>query len=341
MDKWKVVQGTRLAIDIVLRDANGVAITTFDGSQTLAGTVWPGGNRDAVFAVAVTWVTPGDGLILASLTADETASIPAGPYELLVTLTDGMVDPVEAYSAFIDVEAAPLAIATPVTIPSQVGGATFYSTTPTYCKDEDIALRAPQDYFAIANTRLTKGFDGVFQAGSPWVLTSPTVDFSTMGIAAGSIVQLSKGSFGNGELFAVDSVGANSVWLRRPGQTYGIGLPPGLNNTGPITFDCRTFGSTIDAASYDAKKFFGVDENIPIKSSARLYDQRELQQFTVLTVLRRSYIAADKAKAEDFDLKLGLVTQELEDLRSRLLVHWGALAAGDPPNSVFSARLRR
>ena len=58
-------------------------------------------------------------------------------------------------------------------------------------------------------------------------------------------------------------------------------------------------------------------------------------------MLRRAYIDAARAKAEDYADKLALVTQDLDDLRSRLILHWGPLASGDPPNSVFSARTRR
>lgn len=214
-----------------------------------------------------------------------------------------------------------------------------------YCTDEDLALRAPQDFAALAPVRLAGGVDGTFSGASPWVLASASVDFLACGIPAGStVVRLTKqGTFAApGELFAVDQVGAGSATLRRLGFPPGVGIPPApAAGLAGVSFEVRTFANAIDTASYDANKFFGIDPNVPSKDPARLYDARELQQFTVLTVLRRAYIAAAKAKSEDFALKLADVSGELDDLRSRLIVHWGPQGQGDAPNSVFSARLRR
>lgn len=217
-----------------------------------------------------------------------------------------------------------------------------------YCTDEDIALRATVDYVNIVPRwqKLASGTDGAFALSTgAWTLASATVNFADVGLQPGHVVALTgpRSLFpGLGELFAVDSVGAGgSVTLRRCGQVAGIGQPPGGTFPTGVSFAVYTFGPQIDIASYDANKFFGIDPNFNDRKPGNLYDTRELQQFVVLSVLRRAYIAVDKETTGDYERKLGLVTQELNDLQSRLTVHWGSLQQLDTPNNLFSARLRR
>lgn len=104
-ENYQVTQGAALSIDVLLRDSTGAVITTYDGSQPLAGTVWPGGTRAASFAPAVVWVTPGSGSIEVRVSAAQSASVDPGRYQLLVRLTDsGTV--VDAYGCTLDVLAA-------------------------------------------------------------------------------------------------------------------------------------------------------------------------------------------------------------------------------------------
>lgn len=217
-----------------------------------------------------------------------------------------------------------------------------------YCTDEDIALRAPVDYTNIVPRwqKLASGTDGAFvEATGPWTLVSASTDFAGVGLQPGNVVALTgpRSLFpGLGELFAVDSVGVDgSVTLRRCGQVAGIGQPPGVSLPTGVTFVVQTFEPQIEMASYDANKFFGIDPNFPDRAPTNLYDARELRQFVVLSVLRRIYIAVDKETTGDYERKLGLVTQELADLQSRLTVHWGTLKQLDTPNNLFSSRLRR
>lgn len=216
-----------------------------------------------------------------------------------------------------------------------------------YCTDEDIALRAPMDYANLVPKwqKLASASDGVFLASDLWTLGSASTDFGAAGIKTGHVAVLTapRTRFsGLGELFAIDSVNGSNATLRRLGQTAGVGLPPapaaGLT---AVSFTVYTFAPQIDSASYDANKFFGIDPNLANRSPNLLYDQRELQQFTVLTVLKRAYIASEKEAAGDYEKKLALVAAELSDLQSRLQVHWGSLKQGDPPNSIFAARMRR
>jgi hypothetical protein len=223
-----------------------------------------------------------------------------------------------------------------------------HALTLVYCTDEDIALRDQADYVNLApkSQRTLHGLDGVFASGDLWTLTSASVNFVAAGLASGSVVGLSRPlatyTTPGGELFGVGVVTSGSVTLRRLGLGPGLGLPPspigGLTGVG---FFCVTFGPQIDTASYDCNKTWGIDPNVPDRVPGLLYDPVELQQYVVLTVLRRCYVSATKAKAEDFALKLGLVTEELNELRSRLQVQWGPQGQGKPANSIWSGRTRR
>lgn len=217
-----------------------------------------------------------------------------------------------------------------------------------YCTDEDIALRDQADFMNLAprSQRLIFGSDGVFLTGDLWTLTSATVNFLTAGLAVGNVVAL-VGPLANfkvpgGNLYAVLSVASGSVTLRQLGQPPATGTPPApIGGLTAVSFLVMTFGPQIDTASYDTNKTWGIDPSVPGKLPALLYDPLELQQLVVLIVLRRCYVSASKAKAEDFALKLGLVTEELNDLKSRLQVQWGPQGQGQPANSIWSGRARR
>lgn len=215
-----------------------------------------------------------------------------------------------------------------------------------YCTDENIALRAWGDFVAICppSQKLAAGGDGVVLPSDRWTLSSAAVDFAAAGVIPGCVVWLKLGNtFGSqGEIFAVNSVAGGTVTLRRMGQTASVGQPPApaAGLTG-IAFSVLTFSSQIDMASYDANHFFGIDPNSATKYPGRLYDQRELQGYVVLTVLKRAYGISLKQKAEDYALKLAEVTNELSDLTARLTIRWGADGKSEPATSIFSTRVRR
>ena len=56
--------------------------------------------------------------------------------------------------------------------------------TTVYATDENIAIRAGGDFAPLCPDwqKLASGSDGVFTAGSPWVLNSPSVDFEAAGV---------------------------------------------------------------------------------------------------------------------------------------------------------------
>jgi len=109
--------------------------------------------------------------------------------------------------------------------------------------DEVIAVRATADYFTFApkDQVLCEGDDGTFASGERWTLRSSTVDFSTAGLAEGSMIEIGfpEKGFGNGmpnknrtvfTQFALDSVDdtvPSGLILRRKGlAATGIGQPP-------------------------------------------------------------------------------------------------------------------
>jgi hypothetical protein len=216
-----------------------------------------------------------------------------------------------------------------------------------YCTDEDVALRACGDFQALCppSQLLASGTDGAFLAGAPWFLTSASVDFAASGIARGHVVQITGPRpfvMGQGPLFGVDSANASGVVLRRLGQATGVGMPPGpaAGMTG-ISFAIATVGPQIESCSYDANQQFGIDPAIAVKSPSWLYDQRNLQQWVVLSVLRRLYGTEARTKEGDFPQKLKQVGQDLDDLKDRLVIRWGPAGESEEARTSFGARYRR
>jgi hypothetical protein len=123
MDSWQAIQGTAWQIVAVLEDAASVIINAsypgggYRGTEALATFIWPGGNRAASVMAATTWSFPGDpalGQIAISLTADQTAALIIGEYQLLTILTD-VTTPVPAYIATLNVLPGPGGLPPPPT----------------------------------------------------------------------------------------------------------------------------------------------------------------------------------------------------------------------------------
>src|SRR5690242_11932467 len=100
-----------------------------------------------------------------------------------------------------------------------------------YATDETIAIRASGDFTMLCPEwqKLAYGTDGTFAAGSPWVLTSASVDFAAVGVTAQHVVLLRKPATafkGSGELLAVDGASSAGLTLRRLGAGPGAGFPP-------------------------------------------------------------------------------------------------------------------
>jgi hypothetical protein len=220
-------------------------------------------------------------------------------------------------------------------------------TSPVFATDEDIAVRAGGDFVVLCPQwqQMASGSDGVFAPGSPWVLTSATVDFQAAAVQPNQVVQLTgpKANFpGGGQLLAVDSVAPGAVTLRRLHKDLNVGQPP-VSAAGmlSVTFAINTMDPQIEEASFDIKRRFGIDENIAYRSSTWIYDERDLRMATVLSVLYDRYTAEARTDRGDFARKITLVKSQLEQVLSRVQVRWGPFGNSAEPATVFSCKLSR
>jgi hypothetical protein len=220
-------------------------------------------------------------------------------------------------------------------------------TTPAYCTDEDICVRVGGDFVALcpAWQCMAAGTDGVFANGSPWVLTSASVNFQSNGVTANQVIQLTapKNAFpGSGALFAIDSVSGGSITLRRLHEDLHVGQPPGPTSglTG-VAFTINTLDPQIEEASFDIKRRFGIDENIGFRTSSWVYDLRDLRMATVLAVLLARYTQEARTDRGDFPRKIELIKGELLTVLDRVQVRWGPLGNSSEPSTIFSCKISR
>jgi hypothetical protein len=221
-------------------------------------------------------------------------------------------------------------------------------TSPVYCTDEDIAVRAGGDWLLLcpAWQQTAVGTDGYFSAGSPWVLNSTATNFQSNNVRPNQVVQLSapKANFpgAGGQLLAIDSVNGTAITLRRLHQDLNVGQPPGpaAGLTG-ITFTINTLFPQIEEASFDIKRRFGIDENITFRTSSWVYDLRDLRMATVLSVLLARYTQEARSDRGDWARKIGLVKTEVDVVLDRVQVRWGPLGNSAEPSTLFSCKISR
>jgi hypothetical protein len=224
------------------------------------------------------------------------------------------------------------------------------STDPlavTYATDENIAIYASGDFAMLCPDwqKLAYGVDGVFSSGSPWLLSSASVNFATAGVTAQHVVLLKKPApvfKGSGELLAVDSATAQGVVLRRLGASLGIGQPPSPSAgvTG-VEFLIATLDPQIEEASFDLNRRLWIDPNVAGRTTDDIYDLRDLRQACVLTVLAQRYAAETRGNQGDFALKLTQVRQELGEVLARLTLRWGQSGTDRHSTNWFSTRIVR
>lgn len=220
-------------------------------------------------------------------------------------------------------------------------------TTPIYCTDEDILVRAGGDWSTLTPSwqQMAFGSDGVFSSGTPWVLTSATVDFAANGVSPNQVVQLTapKSLYpGGGQFLAIDSIVGNAITLRRPHKDLGVGQPPGpIAGASGVVFAVNTLDPQSEEASFDIKRRFSIDEVIWSRSSTWIYDLRDLRMATVLSVLYDRYSQEARTEKGDFTTKIGRIRQQLDDVMARVQVRWGPLGDSQPPSTLFNCRLSR
>lgn len=234
----------------------------------------------------------------------------------------------------------PISIST--SLPSQ--------TTPVYCTDEDILVRAGGDFVALCPPwqSMAAGTDGVMTGGSPWVLTSASVNFASNGVSANQVVWLTapKTSFpGGGQLLAIDSVSGNTITLRRPHKDLNVGQPPapaaGLT---AVAFTINTLDPQSEEVSFDLKRRFAIDDAVGgdfSRSSSWVYDLRDLRMATVLSVLKERYIQEARGDKGDWARKVNLIRSELDEVLARVQVRWGPYGNSAQPSTLFNCRLSR
>jgi hypothetical protein len=220
-------------------------------------------------------------------------------------------------------------------------------TAPVYATDEDIAVRAAGDYVILCPPwqSMAQGTDGAFASASPWVLTSASVDFASNGVQPNQVVLLTgpKAQYpGSGALLAIDSVGANSLMLRRLYKEQYVGQPPSpVGGLSGVTFTINTLDPQSAEASFDIKRRFGIDENIGDRTSSWIYDLQDVRLATVLTVLYDRYTSETRNDRGDFALKIKRVRQQLDDVITRVQVRWGPTGNSAEPSTIFNCKLSR
>ncbi len=219
--------------------------------------------------------------------------------------------------------------------------------TTVYATDENIAIRAGGDFSMLCPDwqKLAYGSDGAFAAGSPWVLSSPSVDFLAAGVTQQHVVLLRKPNTvfkGGGELLAVDSASDSGVVLRRLGAALSVGQSPApaAGLTG-VEFLIATFDPQIEEASFDLNRRYWIDPNIPGRTPADVYDLRDLRQACVLTVLSQRYASETRGSEGDFALKLTQIKQELSEVLARLQLRWGTSGSDTQATNWFCTRIVR
>jgi hypothetical protein len=220
-------------------------------------------------------------------------------------------------------------------------------TQPVYCTDEDILARAGGDFVALcpAWQSMARGVDGSFAAGSPWVLSSASVDFGAQGVAPNQVVLLSapKSQYpGLGDLLAIDAVSGGSLVLRRVYKDLNDGQPPApAAGLSPVSFTISTLDPQSATASRDLKSRFGIDERIFGRNSCWIYSLHDLRDAAVFSVLLDRYMIECRSERGDFQVKVVRIRQLLDDVLGRLQVRWGPYGNSAVPATLFNCKVSR
>lgn len=324
-------------VQIYKRDGS-IASGVFAGTETLSTSVFVGNEDVALASPTTTWEDATNGQIRIAFGASDSVDLIDAEYQIVSTFTAGGSEGRLYPPARLAVEANPGSIQTFTNGAVAQGNARERLAT-VYCTDEDIAASAPADFLGLCPPWQVKasGTDGVMDASTPWTLTSASVDFEALGVAANDVIALAKPRAAfptpSGELYAIDSVSGSTAILRRVGGYLNEGQPPG-NASGLIGVDFRvlTFRPQIDIATEDANRIFGIDPTVTGRKPSDVYSLREFRQFAVLHCLVWAYTSGNKAAQGDYDIKLRLRVSEKNDLMSRMVIKWGATGGQSPPN---------
>jgi hypothetical protein len=230
--------------------------------------------------------------------------------------------------------------------PATLGSGTLATI---YCTDEQIAVRAGGDFVLLCPKwqKLAYGVDGVFSAGSPWMLSSASASFVAAGIMPGNVIWLQKPTSafkGSGELFGVDSVTATTATLHRVGLASGVGLPPGGTGLTGVEYTVLTLVPQIEDVSFWINRLWSIDPNIPGRQPTDATDLRDIRDFCVLTVIiRRLVTELQNTVNNAWALKLQGYREELGIIQIRIDLRWNKTNTNDstPVSRLFSMRIVR
>lgn len=229
--------------------------------------------------------------------------------------------------------------------PTLAANATGLLST-VYATDEHVAIRARGDFVTLCPEWQTRaaGADGVIASGSPWTLTSASVDFQALGVQAGNVIllQAPKATFsGVGQLLAVESVSAGSATLRRIGEPAGVGQPPAAAGATAVVFKAPTMGAQIEEASFNLNVKWGLDARLAQRAPSLVYDLRVLRRACVLRVLYDAYSSEIRGNDGDFPLKLRQLVAELREVDGLIQLRWGAGGDSQPSTTLYGGRVTR
>jgi hypothetical protein len=113
METLRVAAATGAVYTLTIRDADGNAVTTYAGTETLTAKLWAGDDITALATPTLAWANHDAGTVTLTLSAANTTQTPA-TYQIRCTVTDGGVA-YEFYRAWLKIEASPGSATAPAT----------------------------------------------------------------------------------------------------------------------------------------------------------------------------------------------------------------------------------
>jgi len=91
MASLEAIRGADRAWKLTLIGGDGVALTSFAGTETLASSCWTGDDQEASFSPTATWIDASEGTIRLSVAGSQTTDLSPGTYNLQLSITSGGV----------------------------------------------------------------------------------------------------------------------------------------------------------------------------------------------------------------------------------------------------------
>jgi hypothetical protein len=202
-----------------------------------------------------------------------------------------------------------------------------------FCTDEDLLILAPGDYLKMvpADQVYASADDGVILAGE-WSLASATIPFATQGVRAGmacslegTAAQLANLASKRADLLVVEAATDDALTLRRKAESAGKGQPPARSDASSLPFRVVSLWPQIEAACYDLRSDYRIDDGAVGRRFVDLVDPRELNQAAALLTLSRLYEALNRGgddKGDAWAAKAKMWRARYDDLVARSLVHF-------------------